>query len=297
MRLGVRLTNEMATAGLLLAVAAAGVALTQPRVARSAYDVKEGEDVYALPPPGQLRAAVLGWNAAAVDLLWAGPHHPRRLRHPLVGAPRVHDHPAVRRRHPRGFEPTYQPLYRYIDTLLAYRPMLGTERDAKLARGYLERGTRERPDDSRLWNQYGQFLAFIGPSFLHDDAEKDRLPPAPGQGPRPSAMPSRWAGDADPGARGGDHADPRRLDRCGGPLPRSTRTPSPSTSVDGRGTRGHRPEARCAPGDVLQGRCATLSARPSTPAGRARCPRSTAGSTCSSARWPTPASASAWRPR
>ncbi|MGH7439903.1 MAG: hypothetical protein ACRENE_29800 [Polyangiaceae bacterium] len=157
-------------AGLLLAAAAAGVAYTQPRVARTAHDVKEGEDVYAFPPPVHLRAAVLGWNAAAVDLLWAGllveygTHWSEHRDFTLI--PQYVD--AI-----LELEPTYQPLYRYVDTLLAYRPLLGTERDAKLARAYLERGTRERPDDARVWNQYGQFLAFIGPSFLHDDAEKD----------------------------------------------------------------------------------------------------------------------------
>jgi hypothetical protein len=156
--------------GLLIAVAAAGVAYTQPRVARTAYDVKEGEDVYRFPPPAQLRDAVLGWDAATVDLLWAGllvDYGTHWSEHrDFTTIPQYVD--AI-----LELEPTYQPLYRYIDTLLAYRPMLGTEHDAKLARAYLERGTRERPDDAKLWNQYGQFLAFIGPSFLHDDAEKD----------------------------------------------------------------------------------------------------------------------------
>jgi hypothetical protein len=40
-----------------------------------------------------------------------------------------------------------------------------------MARAYLERGTRERPDDARVWVEYGQFLAFIAPSFLTDAAE------------------------------------------------------------------------------------------------------------------------------
>jgi hypothetical protein len=68
-------------------------------------------------------------------------------------------------------EPTYAPLYRYIDTMLAYRPLQGTDDDVRKARAYLERGTRERPGDCNLWMESGQFIAFIAPSFLHDDAE------------------------------------------------------------------------------------------------------------------------------
>jgi len=37
-------------------------------------------------------------------------------------------------------EPTYEPMYRFVDTMLAYRPLQGTEADVRLARDYLERG-------------------------------------------------------------------------------------------------------------------------------------------------------------
>lgn len=157
--------------GVLLALAAAvGVARTQPRLAATAHDVKGGDDVYALLPPSQLHAATLGWSAATVDILWAdllveyGTHWAEHREYKTI--PQYVD--AI-----LELEPTYQPIYRYVDTLLAYRPMLGTEQDVKMARAYLERGTRERPEDSKLWMQYGQFLAFIGPSFLGSDAEKD----------------------------------------------------------------------------------------------------------------------------
>jgi hypothetical protein len=153
---------------LILSVALAGVATTQPRLARVAHAVKGREDVYALPPPGELRIAALGWNAAATDLLWAkllveyGMHWSEHRDFTNM-ADYIDGIIAL--------EPTYRPLYRIVDTLLAYRPMQGTEADVKLARRYLERGTRERPDDSKVWMQYGQFLAFIAPSFLHDPAE------------------------------------------------------------------------------------------------------------------------------
>ncbi len=157
--------------GALLGLfAAIGVARTQPRLAATAHEVKAGDDVYALLPPSQLHAATLGWSAAAVDLLWAdllveyGTHWAEHRDFKTI--PQYVD--AI-----LELEPTYQPIYRYVDTLLAYRPMLGTEQDVKMARAYLERGTRERPGDSKLWMQYGQFLAFIAPSFIGSEAEKD----------------------------------------------------------------------------------------------------------------------------
>jgi tetratricopeptide (TPR) repeat protein len=155
---------------LLFAVAASGVAVTQPRLARIAHDVGERDDVYTLPPPEQLHAATLGWDAAAVDLLWSellvqyGTHWSEHRE--FRDVPKYLD--AI-----LELEPTYAPLYRFADTMLAYRPLQGTEDDVRLARGYLERGTRARPGDAKVWMQYGQFLAFIAPSFLHQEAERD----------------------------------------------------------------------------------------------------------------------------
>jgi hypothetical protein len=157
-------------AALLLLGGAAGVARTQPRLAATAHDVKDSDEVYGLLPPAVLHAATLGWDAAAVDLLWAsllveyGTHWAEHRDFKTIPQ---HVDAIVE------LEPTYQPMYRFVDTLLAYRPMQGTEHDVRLARAYMERGTRERPGDSKLWTQYGQFLAFTAPSFLTSDAEKD----------------------------------------------------------------------------------------------------------------------------
>jgi len=163
--------SRAAAAGIVVLLAGAGcIAATQPRLAAIAHSAKEREDVYALPPPAPLRVATLGWDAAAVDLLWAkllveyGTHWSEHRD--FTHVPRYID--AI-----LELEPTYWPVYRYADTMLAYRPLQATEDDARRARAYLERGTRERPNDSRVWLEYGQFLAFIGPSFLRDDAERD----------------------------------------------------------------------------------------------------------------------------
>jgi hypothetical protein len=154
-----------AGAVLLMVCAATGVTATQPRLAKTVHEVKEGYDLVVFPPPAQLRAALLGWDAPAVDMLWAmllveyGTHFAEHRD--FVEIPRYVD--AI-----IELEPTYWPLYKYVDTMLAYRPMQGTESDVRLARAYLERGTRELPQDARVWLKYGQFIAFIAPSFLKD---------------------------------------------------------------------------------------------------------------------------------
>lgn len=156
--------------GALLLVSALGVARTQPRLARTAHEVKEKDEVYALPPPAQLKAFVLGYNAAAVDLLWAkllvefGLHwHEKRDFHPDPYIDAI-----------LYLEPTYDRIYRFADTLLCYHPLHANEADARKTRAILERGTRERPWDFEVWQEYGQFSAFLGPGFLPEGAAAER---------------------------------------------------------------------------------------------------------------------------
>jgi hypothetical protein len=158
-----------AIAPLLFVLAVGGVAKTQPRLAAVVHQVKERDDVFALPPPGELRAASLGWTAAVVDVLWSqllvayGTHwsEHREFRNVSTYVDGI-----------VALDPKFAPIYRYVGTLLAYRPLRGTEDDVRRARATLERGTRERPTDWRLWRDYGEFLAFVAPSFLSDPAEQ-----------------------------------------------------------------------------------------------------------------------------
>ena len=163
---------EAVLVGALMAVSALGVARTQPRLARTAHDVKERDEVYALPPPAQLKTFVVGYDSAAVDLLWAkvlvefGIHwHEKREFHPDPYLDAI-----------IYLEPTYDRIYRFADTLLCYHPLHANEADARKTRAILERGTRERPWDFEVWQEYGQFSAFIGPAFLTngDPVERDR---------------------------------------------------------------------------------------------------------------------------
>jgi hypothetical protein len=166
-----RVTPATVGAVLLMLAAAGGVAAVQPRLANTVHEVKERDDLVPFPPPAQLHAAVLGYDAATVDVLWAsllvqyGEHFSEHRD--FIQIPRYVD--AI-----LELEPTYWQLYKYVDTMLAYRPMQGTEDDVVLARQYLERGTRERPQDARVWLKLGQFIAFLAPSFLKDPEVANR---------------------------------------------------------------------------------------------------------------------------
>ncbi|MBX3193229.1 MAG: hypothetical protein KF819_39965 [Labilithrix sp.] len=158
-----------AAAALAIAVVSvAGIGFVQPKLAKDVHKVRLTDDGYYLPPPEQVRAMTLGHRAAAADLLWAklileyGLHW--QEKRPFPDATRYVD--AI-----LAVEPDFPTLYRFIDTILVYTPGGGTADDARAARRYLERGTRERPYDHEVWLQYGQFIAFLAPSFLTDKDE------------------------------------------------------------------------------------------------------------------------------
>jgi hypothetical protein len=162
--------TAVATAAIAVA-SVAGLALTQPGLARTTHAVKETDDSFALPPPAELHVATLGWDAAIVDLLWAdllvenGIHFVEKRD--FTDIPKYLD--AI-----LELEPTYAPVYKYVTSMLAYRPMQGTVDDVKKARSYMERGMRERPTDPKVWMEYGEFIAFIAPSFLNDEDEAQK---------------------------------------------------------------------------------------------------------------------------
>jgi hypothetical protein len=147
---------------------ALGIAALQPGLARNIHKLHQRDDVFLLPPPRELRAMTLGYRAAATDLLWAklileyGVHFQEKRAFPDVT------------RYIDGIlsvEPDFQTLYLYVDTLLVWTSPAAHEEDARKARSYLERGTRERPYDPEVWLHYGQFTAFLAPSFLKSEAE------------------------------------------------------------------------------------------------------------------------------
>jgi predicted Zn-dependent protease len=158
---------------LAFAAAIAGVSQLQPRLAAKFHATKgQKEDVYVLPPPGQLKVMTLGYHSAAVDQIWAktlvefGTHAVERRD--FMDAPLYLDAMIA-------LEPDHAAIYKYADTLVVYRRAgPGTEEDARLARAYLKRGTVERPFDHEPWMHYGQFSAFLAATYLKDQAEIDQ---------------------------------------------------------------------------------------------------------------------------
>jgi hypothetical protein len=158
---------------LALIACAAGIQFVQTPLAKKTLKVSVRDDASALPPPKQLRAMTFGYRAAVANLLWAkllvehGLHS--QERRPFEAAPRYLEGILE-------LEPEHPMAYAFVDTLLvtAKAGSLPTEADVRLARAFLERGVRERPYDHDVWLHYGQFIAFIAPSSLSDEAEIQR---------------------------------------------------------------------------------------------------------------------------
>lgn len=156
---------------VLVIVCAVGIALVQRPLAAQYKAYSRRDDILVLPPPDQLRAMSLGYRATGADLLWAklivehGLHHEEKRAFPDM--PTYIDGIL-------DLDPAHPIIYDFVDVLLLYSPVQGTDADARLARQYFERGLRERPYDSQVWLRYGQFMAFLAPSFLKDQAEIDQ---------------------------------------------------------------------------------------------------------------------------
>jgi hypothetical protein len=168
-----RRARPKSSSGVLAAVLATvlgigGIALVQPGLASTAYKVRQRDDVFLLPPPRELRVMTLGYRAAATDLLWAklileyGLH--AREKRAFPDAYRYVDGIIA-------LEPEFPTVYRFLDTILVFNPIGGTADDARMARRYFEMGTRNRPYDPEMWSLYGQFIAFLSPTFLTDETE------------------------------------------------------------------------------------------------------------------------------
>jgi hypothetical protein len=158
---------------LLLAGAVAAVAYARPKLVERMHpkNVGPGSDVFALPPPALLEAMSLGYRSALADVLFTrtivdnGIHAEEHRRFEHVGA------------YLEGIsalDPFFCQTYRYTDTLIVYQPVGSpTPDDIRLARKILERGLEHCPFDGPLHMSAGQFMVFIAPQFLVDDAEKD----------------------------------------------------------------------------------------------------------------------------
>jgi hypothetical protein len=164
--------GELLAVGLA-ALCAMGIRAIQPVLAASILKVRLKDDTVAIPPAKELRALTFGYRAAGADLLWAsllvehGVHSQERRSFPSI------------RRYLDGIielEPDHPMVYQFVDTLLvlAKPGEKVTLEDVRDARAYLERGTKERPYDHDVWLHYGQYLAFLAPSFLEKKEDIER---------------------------------------------------------------------------------------------------------------------------
>jgi hypothetical protein len=165
MRLGV---GDLVAFGAL-AVCAAAISFVQPKTAHELASARLDDGATALPPPKQLKAMSFGYHGAAADLVWAKLLVEYGVRteqkRTFESLPRYLD--AV-----LELEPGHRTLYQFVDALIFFKPGgQATPDDVRMSRRYLERGIKERPYDHEVWLHYGQFISFLAPSVLTDEAE------------------------------------------------------------------------------------------------------------------------------
>jgi len=161
----------VAVSALVAVASVVGITFGQARLANDVARLKVKSDIFYLPPASQLKRMTLGYDAAACDLLWAkllieyGRHWSEK---------RTLDHDDVVRFLDGliALDHDFAPIYRYVDTLLVYRPMKGEREDAIAARRYLEEGTRIHPRDPKVWLHYGEFVGYLGVAWL-EEHERD----------------------------------------------------------------------------------------------------------------------------
>lgn len=166
-----KLTRGELVASVVALASALVLGVTQPASQEKLKKLRFRTDVLELPPPAHVEKMALGYRSAAVDLLWAkilveqGLHWQDHRRFDAL--PSYIDGILA-------LEPTFKPIYEFVDTLMLFQYVPGTADDARRARAYLERGTQARPYDPNVWLHYGQYIAFLAPSFLKDKEEIER---------------------------------------------------------------------------------------------------------------------------
>jgi hypothetical protein len=160
-------------AGLAAAwiVAAVLIVVSRAPAAETHRRVKETLDVYVLPPPGIVRVLSLGHRAAVADYLWATVLVEQGL------------HTSARRRFENMFflvdtinelDPTFAEPYLLIEPLTTFQVTGVREEDVRRARGVLERGVKNLPNDPEMLVAAGSFIGLMAPSSYLSDPEEQR---------------------------------------------------------------------------------------------------------------------------
>ena len=155
---------------LAMALSMVAVGLVQPTLARSFHGLRVRNDVYGLPAPQQTVVLSLGYRAALADMLYAhvlvdyGLHFGERRAYEFVGNYLETIN---------ALDPKFREPYLFADTLLTLQPVRPPIENYEVARRILERGMRERPFDTELWTQAGQFFAYLAPAQIRGEARQE----------------------------------------------------------------------------------------------------------------------------
>jgi hypothetical protein len=131
---------------------------------------KVRDDVFALPPPGQVVAMSLGYRSALADLIFAqvlvssGIHFQEKRSYEVVGK-YIETVNAL--------DPQFEMPYRMADGLMTLQAKPVSVDSYRQTRRILERGMAEFPFSQALWASAGQFLAYLGPTGEIKDQELD----------------------------------------------------------------------------------------------------------------------------
>jgi hypothetical protein len=136
------------------------LAAVRPELVANFQRVEQGTDVLSL-----------GYRAALADLLYAhvlvqsGIHVQEKRRYEYVG-----EYIDVI----NALDPKFRSPYRFADTLLVLQSVPAREREYRKAREILLRGIQAFPHDQELWNNAGQYLAYLAAPHLKDRKEQEQ---------------------------------------------------------------------------------------------------------------------------
>lgn len=156
----------------LLGAALGLVSSARAELGRVSARVRDGEDVYLLPPSHQLKVLSLGYDAALADVLWAhtlvtqGLHLTERRRFDNV----TRLYGAI-----NELAPDWRTPYLMADALITLQTVPVGFEEVAAARVILERGVKHRPLDAELWLNLGQFVTYTAPAS-HMDDHPDLIP-------------------------------------------------------------------------------------------------------------------------
>lgn len=150
---------------LLVVAAAIGADRLRERTASHLFKVKEADDVYALPPPGYVKAMSLGYRDVVASILWAstlyqyGDH---------VGQNRRFQYSTQYLRTILELDPSFRPAYRFASPIVTMQAVPPSREELEITKQLLEQGTHELPSDADVWGAYASFLMFEGSQYLDE---------------------------------------------------------------------------------------------------------------------------------